>query len=199
MRELLEHGTRVPATVVTAPHPRRGDATIEVTYPVGDTRRAAVIKLSTGQRFEVYQQVLVAYDPADPARVRTLDDANDDPVRSFWNLVPLLAGLAGTPVAAFAAASWARRCHPVRRTGWHPASVVVTPVGRVFAAEGGGIELSGGLSIRRPTRFASAGPQPAWIGGEGTWMTVLFPRDGGKSRYAVPARASTSPLPARAR
>ncbi|WP_435118483.1 hypothetical protein [Amycolatopsis thermoflava] len=49
-RELLEHGTRVSATVVTAPDPRKGNATIEVTYPAGDTRRAAVIKLSTRQR-----------------------------------------------------------------------------------------------------------------------------------------------------
>ncbi|MFJ8817985.1 hypothetical protein [Amycolatopsis thermoflava] len=49
-RELLEHGTRVSATVVTAPDPRKGNATIEVTYPAGDTRRAAMIKLSTRQR-----------------------------------------------------------------------------------------------------------------------------------------------------
>ncbi|GHE91339.1 hypothetical protein GCM10017786_24720 [Amycolatopsis deserti] len=200
-RELLETGTRVTATVVTATQPRRGDGTIEVTYPVGDTRRAALIELDTTQRFQPYQQVLVIYDPADPGRVRTLDDTNTDPVRLSMFVVPGLAGLAGTPVAAFAAVSWLRRYSSARRTGWHPASVVVTPVGRVFAsyAEGGEIELSGGLSTRQPTRFESAERRPAWVGGEGTWMTVLFPRDGGKSPYAIPARASTPLLPTRHR
>ncbi|GAA3843852.1 hypothetical protein [Amycolatopsis tucumanensis] len=70
------------------------------------SRDAAVIKLSTAQRFKVYEQELVVHDPA---RVRTLDDENADDVRSFWIYVPLLAGLAGAPAAGRAGVRDLRR------------------------------------------------------------------------------------------
>ncbi|WP_143271333.1 DUF3592 domain-containing protein [Amycolatopsis echigonensis] len=198
-QELLDSGVRVTARVYFVTEPSKGSWTIDVTYPVGDAWRTAEIRLETKRDFDLGQEVPVIYDPEDPGRVRTPEDENTSDVQLSLFVEPLLAGLGGVPFAAWAAVGWVRRYRAVRRTGWHPASVLVTPTGQIFATyfQGGKIELGGVLSTRRATRFAHGERQRAWVGGEASTMVVLFPREGGKRPYAVPVQAETPLSPPR--
>ena len=192
-RELLEHGTRVTGTVLSVQDKARSRWTISVAYPAGGTWHTAEIGLDTKRLILVRQAVTVIYDPADLARVRTPEDKNTSDVQLSLCLEPLGAGLAGIPFGALTAAGWIRRYRSVRRTGWHPASVVVSPVGQIFAEyfQGGRIELGGVVSIRRATRFAQEEPRRAWIGGEAEAMILLLPREGRKKPFVLPVRAQT--------
>ncbi|NIH87206.1 DUF3592 domain-containing protein [Amycolatopsis granulosa] len=189
-QDRLDHGTRVTGTVVGTYTPHRGLWAIYVCYPLGETSRTARIKLEHRKQFAVGDPVTVIYDPADPARVRTPEDENPTDFETWLGGVPFPVGLIGVLIAGAASVSWLRRYAAVRRTGWHPASVVVDDVGRIFVTypDRSTLELGGVVSIRRATRVAGE-PRRAWIGGEAWPMVMLVERDYGKRPYLVPVRA----------
>ncbi|TVT00453.1 hypothetical protein FNH07_31615, partial [Amycolatopsis bartoniae] len=147
-QNLLDHGTRVTATVIGEYSQSKGDGAIYVLYPAGGTLRTAKIRLDE-HPFEVGDTVTVIYDPADPGRVRTAEAENLSDFQLWLGFVPLLAGLTGTLIAGAATVGWFRRYCAVRRTGWHPASVVVDEIGRIFVtyADRSHVELGGVLSV----------------------------------------------------
>ncbi|MTD58901.1 DUF3592 domain-containing protein [Amycolatopsis pithecellobii] len=197
--ELLQTGARVTGTVVSVAEPAKSSWTITVDYPVGATWRKADIRLETKREFVPGQEVLVIYDREDPGRVRTPLDDNTGDVQLSLFVEPMLAGLAGIPFGAMAMVRWARRYRAVRQSGWHAASVLVAPGGRISAryVRGGELQLDGVLSTHRAARFATGEPRKAWIGGEASTMVVLFSRENGKKPYAVPVRAAAPLSPAR--
>jgi hypothetical protein len=193
-QRLLDTGTKVTGTVYDSSLTAGGS--IDVSYPVGGVMMTAHIKLSSKRSFAQGAKVEVFYDPAEPTRVRTADDANDSPFMGMF-FVPLGAALFGFPFAAVATTGWFRRHHAVRRTGWHPASVRAVKFGsslptiyvRYTAGGGGEITMRSVASTHGAMRLARDKPHLAWIGGEDRAMVVLFPRDDGKRPYAVPARS----------
>jgi hypothetical protein len=160
--------------------------------------------LDTNRPFALGQTVTVIYDPADPGRVRTVEDENLSPIPEFLFISLLVSGVCGIPFSLGAATGWFRRYLAVRRTGWHPAFVWVSWVGQRTASmevrysRGGEVSLRAALSTHIPPRFTFNRRQQAWVGGRARAMVVVFPRDGNKHPRLVPGRARTTlTMPAR--
>lgn len=193
--DLLSHGRWVTGFVVGTTTPTRGEWTITVDYPVNDVRLRARIPLDAKATYHPGDDIVVIYDGANPTRVRTVGDENKDP-RTGLVAIPILLGLTA-PLPALRTAGWARRHRAARRTGWHSANVLVAMHTRALTATyqlGDRIDLhTARHNVRDPAQLAETGWQRAWISGDGSAMTVLFPQEKGKRPAILPVRA-TSPL-----
>lgn len=204
---LLATGTHVTGRVLDAYHPRRGSSTIYVEYPVGQDWKFAEISWESDRAYVPGQAITVVYDPADPTRVRTPDETNDD---QFWSWVcgiGALGALGGIPFSALAAVNWRRRYRAVRRTGWRIASVTVVPdypVRKNRHMPDIHVEYRDGSRIMLRAAQSSHGSVPlkkqpnrlAWIGGTDQDIVVLFPHGRWRTPpYAVPAYPLTAREP----
>ncbi|MDX3188871.1 DUF3592 domain-containing protein [Streptomyces sp. MN03-5084-2B] len=202
--ELLATGARVPGVVLSVDVPVKGTPSMRVRY--GD--RTAKIVLDSGRRYHVGEAVTVIVDPADPARVRTPEEANENEFVFLLCIGLLLLGLFGTPFAAGAAIGWRRRAAAVAVTGWRVATVDVVPdrsgtgrrrqppTLRVRYRDGTGIRLRTLPSTHGAQALADFTDRLAWAAGWGREMVVLFPN--GPRRpgpYSVPAAAKAPRLP----
>ncbi len=164
--------------------------------------------MTSGLRYTEGGTITVIYDPANPARVRTLREDGVDHRESavFW-----LAGLYVVMVAGFflvASFRWRQRYQAVLRTGWRPASVTVQPDYSVFKSghlpdilvdyrDGSRTELRASTSSHGCAPLRRRPGRPAWVGGSGKDMVVLLPTGRRLPRpYLVPAfgrKARTDP------
>lgn len=211
---LLKTGERVTGEVLGVYKHSRSADKIYVAYPVvSGERRYAEIVWDSGRPYTEGQQITVIYDKADPARVRTPDETNDDQTWTWVLAIGLIAGLSGLVFSSIAAVNWWRRYRAVRATGWRIASVTVVPdypVRRNRHMPDINVEYRDGSRITLRAATSSHGSVPlkhrpkrrAWIGGTDRDMVVLFPH--GRWReppYAVPAYAldlRAAPRPAAA-
>ncbi|RSM42691.1 hypothetical protein DMA12_20950 [Amycolatopsis balhimycina DSM 5908] len=208
---LLKTGTRVTGEVLGVYKHSRGEDTIHVEYPVGygdvayptgygDLRFADIV-WDSGRSYRKGQRITVIYDKADPARVRTLEETNDDPAWTWVLTVGTAAGGIGLVLSVIAAVNWRRRSRAVRATGWRIASVTVVPDKpmrsnrhlpdiNVRYRDGTTITLRAATSSHGAAPLKHEPNRRAWIGGTDRDMVVLFPH--GRWReppYAVPAYA----------
>ncbi|MGW4393912.1 DUF3592 domain-containing protein [Amycolatopsis nivea] len=196
---LLATGARTAGEVLSVDDPldRRGASSMRVRYVAGGTSRIAEIVRKSGRNYSPGESVTVVYDPADPDDVRTTEEQNDNQALVGIYLVPMLLALLGLPSAAVAAVGWRRRRREVRRTGWRAAAVTVVPDPAprktrgpdilVRYRDGSGICLSQTWSTRGCAVLKDA---PAWVGGTGRDMVVLFPHGRWRRRpNAMPAVA----------
>ena len=199
---LLKTGARVTGEVLGVYKHSQSADKIYVTYPVGSgDRRYADIVWDSGRLYTEGQQITVIYDKADPARVRTLDETNDDQSWTWVLVIGTVAGLSGLVFSVIAVVNWRRRYRAVRATGWRIASVTVVPdypVRRnrhmpdidVEYRDGSRITLRAATSTHGSVPLKHQPNRRAWIGGTDRDMVVLFPH--GRRRkppYAVPAYA----------
>jgi hypothetical protein len=208
---LLKTGVRVTGEVLGVYKHSRGDDTIHVEYPVGygdvayptghGDLRFATIVWDSGRQYTEEQRITVVYDKADPARVRTLDETNDDPTWTWVLAMATAAGTIGLVLSAIAAVNWRRRRRAVLATGWRIASVTVVPDKpmrsnrhlpdiHVEYRDGSRITLRAAMSTHGAAPLKNEPNRRAWIGGTDRDMVVLFPH--GRWReppYAVPAYA----------
>ncbi|MFG1642212.1 DUF3592 domain-containing protein [Amycolatopsis sp. NPDC049252] len=199
---LLKTGTRVTGEVLGVYQHRRSSDTIYVAYPVGDGHlRYADIVWDSGRQYTKGQQITVVYDQADPDRVRTPDETNDDETWLWVLLIGMIAGASGLVFSVIAAVNWRRRHRAVSATGWRIASVTVVPdypvrKGRhmpdieVAYRDGTRITLRAATSSHGSVPLKHEPNRRAWIGGTDRDMVVLFPH--GRWReppFAVPAYA----------
>ncbi|MFJ7217196.1 DUF3592 domain-containing protein [Amycolatopsis sp. NPDC098790] len=199
--DLLATGVREPGEVVRLFDPVKGAAHIWVRH--GD--RTDEIVWDSGRDYHVGDEVTVVYDPADPARVRTTDEKNEDRVELGFGVVPMLAALFGLPFSIAAAAGWRRRLRAVTRTGWRRAGVSVAPELAHGVTRGKAVVLHAGfrdgtaIALRRSAAIRALPGMPAWenrqgwVGGWGGSMVVAF-EDGPAvlPAYAIRERVSRS-------
>ncbi|MFJ7212993.1 DUF3592 domain-containing protein [Amycolatopsis sp. NPDC098790] len=189
---LLREGVQVPGTVLEFDQrPRR----IHVEYSVRGEAHFASIPVSSKQRYVEGSPVTVVYDPADPSHARTTLEDGLDPrgIVLFWMfgvglLIAVVLSLIGW-------GRWSLRYRAVQRTGWRPAAVTVRPdlASRyrhrpdlhVEYRDGSRAELRATLSSHGSTWLRHQESRPAWVGGSGEEMVVLFDTD--PRPYAVPA------------
>ncbi|MDX3195407.1 DUF3592 domain-containing protein [Streptomyces sp. MN03-5084-2B] len=199
---LLETGARVTGEVLGAYKHSRSEDVIHVRYPVGDgDYRYADITWDSGRQYTRGERITVIYDKADPDRVRTPDEPNDD---ETWMLVLTVGGIAGVSGFVFsviAAVGWRRRHRAVLATGWRIASVTVVPDYPVRSNRHmPDIEVAyrdrSRITLRAATSSHGSVPlkhepdRRAWIGGTDRDMVVLFPHGRWRTPpYAVPAYA----------
>ncbi|MEV7096427.1 DUF3592 domain-containing protein [Amycolatopsis sp. NPDC051045] len=194
--ELLRDGVRVTGKVLQAvDRPRK----IHFSYAVQGDLRFATIAVNSGRRYAEGGPVTVIYDPANPARVRTLlEDGVDRRASAAWWLLAFCVLMAAA-FSMVASIRWRRRHRAVLRTGWRPAAVTVQPdrpirTGRhlpdilVEYRDGSRAELRASTSSHGSTPLRHQPGRPAWVGGSGQDMVVLFPTGRWLRRpYAVPA------------
>ncbi|MDQ7802435.1 DUF3592 domain-containing protein [Amycolatopsis sp. A133] len=198
--ELLATGARTSGEVVSVQNLTRGRMTFQVRY---GTRTAKIVRGSKDS-YAAGEKVTVIYDRADPDRVRTTKEENEDQFAVNLGIVSIVAGSLGTLFAAWAAVGWWRRARAVAATGWRNATVDVVrvfpgtgkslrrppPEIHVRYREGTGIVLRAVSSTHGANALADFTDRLAWVGGWGRHMVVLFPN--GPRRpgpYAVPAYA----------
>ncbi|WP_410612821.1 DUF3592 domain-containing protein [Amycolatopsis sp. lyj-109] len=194
--DLLRNGVRVTGTVLQAEDRPRA---IHVSYDVQGDLRFATIAVNSGRRYTEGGTVTVIYDPANPARVRTpLEDGMDHRGSVFFWILALCA-LTAAALSLVASIRWRRRHRAVLRTGWRPASITVQPdypirTGRhlpdilVEYRDGSRAELRASMSSHGSTSLRHQPGRPAWVGGSGKDMVVIFPTGRRRHRpYAVPA------------
>jgi hypothetical protein len=168
--DLLHTGFHEIGVVVGVFHNPKGASYIRVSH--GD--RTDAIIWESDRDYHVGEQVIVIYDPADPARVRTADEQNEDQVLLGFGMVPVLAALFGLPFSIGMAAGRRRRIRAVERTGWRPAGVTDWE-GKTLSAEfrdGTAIELRRSWALLRLSPSAGWKNKQAWVGGWGKSMVV---------------------------
>lgn len=210
---LLKSGARVTGEVLGVHPQSRSEGTIHVAYPVGDRYRYADIVWDSGRPYTQGQQITVVYDKADPTRVRTLDETNDDPTLTWVLPMVTAAGGIGLVLSVIAAVNWRRRHRAVLATGWRIASVTVVPDKpmrsnrhlpdiHVDYRDGSRITLRAATSTHGAAPLKNEPNRRAWIGGTDRDMVVLFPHGRwSEPPYAVPAYAlnlRAAPQPAAA-
>jgi hypothetical protein len=198
--DLLATGTRFEGVVLSVHDRVRSTSWIEV----GFGARTVRIVRNSEHRYHVGEGVTVVVDPADPERVRTTEELNDDQVLFGVVVVLLVAGFGGAPIAVTASVGWRRRARAVAATGWRVATVDVVPDrtrGRnrhlpdvhVRYRDGTRIVLRAARSLHCARPMAVYTDRLAWIGGWGPDMVVLFPN--GPHRpgpYVIPASARSA-------
>jgi hypothetical protein len=206
---LLATGTRTTGEVLTVLDSRK--PSMWVRYTAGGMSQTAEIVRSSGRHYKPGESVTVVYNPTDPEDARTTEETNYNQYLVGFCVVPMLLALLFLPLSVVAAARWRRRYHAVRRTGWRAASVTVLPdypvrKGRhapdiqVRYRDGSTIWLRASSSTHGATVLKDEPNQPAWVGGTGRDMVVLFPQARWrKLPYAVPAFAKDQRRPCRAR
>ncbi len=200
--ELLATGARTTGEVVSVQHLGKGRMAFRVRY---GTRTAEIVR-DSADSYSVGEKVTVVYDPADPGRVRTTKETNENRFAVNLGIVSIVAGSLGTVFAAVAAVGWWLRARAVTATGWRNATVDIVrrhPTGRALKRpppdihvryrEGTGIVLRAVPSTHGANALADFTDRLAWVGGWGRRMVVLFPNGPGRpGPYAVPAIALTS-------
>jgi hypothetical protein len=167
--DLLDTGFHEPGVVVGVFHHSKGTSYIRVSH--GD--RTDDIVWESNRDYQVGEQVIVIYDPADPARVRTADEPNEGEVRLGVGVVPILAALFGLPFSIGVAAGWRRRLRAVERTGWRRAGVSDEQV-ELHA----GFRDGTAVALRRSWALLALSPsagwknKQGWVGGWGKSMVV---------------------------
>jgi hypothetical protein len=167
--DLLGTGFHEPGVVVGVFHHSKGTSYIRVSH--GD--RTDDIVWESNRDYQVGEQVIVIYDPADPARVRTADEPNEGEVRLGVGVVPILAALFGLPFSIGVAAGWRRRLRAVERTGWRRAGVSDEQV-ELHA----GFRDGTAVALRRSWALLALSPsagwknKQGWVGGWGKSMVV---------------------------
>jgi hypothetical protein len=167
--DLLATGFHEPGVVVNVHASARGTPNIWVRH--GD--RTDRIIWESDHAYYVGEQLVVIYDPADPARVRTADESNEDDAQLGFGVVPMLAALFGLPFSIGAAAGWRRRLRAVERTGWRRAGVSDEQV-ELHA----GFRDGTAVALRRSWAFLGLSPsagwknKQGWVGGWGKSMVV---------------------------
>ncbi len=184
---LLHYGTRVPGQVTAVRKARRESGfLLDICYLSGGVVKNIVIRPESDLSYVAGQAVTVIYDPADPTRIRTVEERNIG--EGTWTGIYLLflAGLAGTAGSAPVVAGWVRRQRRARITGWRETTVVQAPwVVRsrlllvVTFADQSRIVLRPMASSSYAAGQATGGrPVEARVSGTGGAMTVLVPRAG---------------------
>jgi hypothetical protein len=154
----------------------RAKGTSYAWVPHGDRTDKTVWESDHG--YYVGDQVVVIHDPADPTRVRTADDENEDQVQLAFGIVPMLVALFGLPFWIGRAAGWRRRIRTVERTGWRRAGVTDGPgphEGRYLDAkfrDGTDVTLRRSWAFLRLSPSAGWQNKQAWVGGWGKAMVV---------------------------
>lgn len=198
---LLATGARTAGEVLSVDDPvnGRGASSMRVGYAAGGTSWTAEIVRNSGRSYSPGESVTVVYDPADPGDVRTTEEENDNQALVGFYVVPMLLALPGLPFALVAAVGWRRRHRAVRRTGWRAAEVTVVP-GSTPRSRSGPVVLvryrdGSGIRLRQAMSTHGCGlvrEEPAWVGGTGRDMVVLFPYSRWRRRpNAVPAVAES--------
>lgn len=140
--------------------------------------RTDVLVRDSDRDYRVGEEVIVVYDPADPSRVRTADESNEDDSQLALGVVPMLAALFGLPFSIGLAAGWRRRIRAVERTGWRRAGVSDGPIahdGRNLHTE---FRDGTAITLRRSWALLALSPsagwknKQAWVGGWGKAMVV---------------------------
>ncbi len=191
---LLQNGVHAPGTVLKLEQRPRG---IYVEYSVRGETHFASVPVSSKQRYVEGSPVTVVYDPADPSHARTTLEDGLDPRGSvfFWMLG--LGLLTAVVLSLIGWGRWSLRHRAVLRTGWRPATVTVVPDSatryrhrpdlHVEYHDGSRAGLRATLSSHRSTGLRHQADRPAWVGGAGGEMVVLFETGPGQRPYAVPA------------
>ncbi|MEQ0564735.1 DUF3592 domain-containing protein [Amycolatopsis sp. NEAU-NG30] len=206
---LLATGTHTAGVVEAVHTPRSGHGTpsMQVRYYAAGTTLTAEISRDSDHAYEVGEPVTVVYDPADPGHVRTPEEKNDNPYLMGLFVVPMLLSFGAVPMALVAIRRWGQRYQAVRHTGWRSATVTVVPdypvrKGRhtpdihVRFRDGSEIALRASMSTHGATIMKGRPDRPAWVGGWGRDMVVLFPDAPLHRRpYAVPAYARSARQP----
>lgn len=173
--DLLKTGRQANGVVVTFAHADRGNSSMSVDYRAGSESRRARVVVDSGRHYLPGQAVTVFYDPADPARVRTTEERNND---DSWVLVmPLPLLLGGVVGSAGTALGWWRRYRGVCRTGWQPVTATVVGLTRYtlyleVRHRGGCTPLA---ADSNHLRFLGGGDRPVWLGGKGRYPVLLVP------------------------
>ncbi len=171
--DLLHTGFHEIGEVVSV-RQSRGTTYIRVSH--GD--RTDVLVRHSDRDYEVGEEVIVIYDPADPSRVRTADEPNPSDSQLAFGVVPMLAALFGLPFWIGRAAGWRRRIRAVERTGWRRAGVSDGPGahdGRNLHTE---FRDGTAITLRRSWAFLRLSPsagwknKQGWVGGWGKAMVV---------------------------
>jgi hypothetical protein len=168
--DLLATGFHEPGVIVNVAARARGTSYIWVRH--GD--RTDGIIWDSDRDYHIGEQVVVIYDPADPARVRTADEQNENQVVLGFGVVPILAAVFGLPFSIGVAAGWRRRIRAVERTGWRPAGVTDWE-GKTLRAEfrdGTAVALRRSWALLRLSPSAGWKNKQGWIGGWGKSMVV---------------------------
>ncbi|WP_372668777.1 DUF3592 domain-containing protein [Amycolatopsis kentuckyensis] len=170
--DLLHTGFHEIGVVVDVRY-SRGTTFIEVSHG----NRTDVLVRDSDRDYSVGEEVIVIYDPADPSRVRTADESNEDDSQLALGVVPMLAALFGLPFWTGRAAGWRRRIRAVGRTGWRRAGVTdeLGSSGRYLHTE---FRDGTDATLRRSWAFLRLSPsagwknKQAWVGGWGKAMVV---------------------------
>lgn len=172
--DLLATGFHEPGVVVNVHASAKGTPYIWVRH--GD--RTDGIIWESDHDYYIGEEVVVIYDPADPARVRTADEPNENQALLGSGVVPMLAALFGLPFSIGLAAGWRRRIRAVERTGWRPALASEGPGphdGRYLNAKfRDGTEVTLRRSWGALALSSSAGwkNKQVWVGGWDKTMVV---------------------------
>ncbi|MCR6482803.1 DUF3592 domain-containing protein [Amycolatopsis sp. OK19-0408] len=193
--QLLEDGVRATGTVLRFDDDPRA---IRLSFDVRGELRYATVPVHSGRRYIEGRTLTVIYDPANLSRVRTVleDGVDPRPAALLWLLALGVLVCAGFSLVA--SLRWRRRHRAVVRTGWRAASVTVQPDYPVRALrhlpdilveyrDGSRAELRASTSSHGSTRMRHQPERPAWVGGSGPDMVVLFSRGDLRRPYAVPA------------
>ncbi|MEC3980046.1 DUF3592 domain-containing protein [Amycolatopsis sp. H20-H5] len=197
--ELLRIGTRVPGTVVDVHKPSKSDWYIEVRYRASGVERTADVTLDTYDGgYRTGDPVVVVYDPADPARLRTDRERNEP---GFPNLVvggSILLFLLALPFLTLAVVNWRRRRVAIRRAGWRrgvartdrwnkrePVEIRV----RFDTGDDASFVALRTTMAAVPRKLVKASKLRVWVGGDGRALVVVFVR----ARVLIPVKPERQP------
>jgi hypothetical protein len=196
-QRLLDQGDQTAGIVASVHNARRGMSTITVQFLQRGIVRTAKVNRDSDRDYAPGQGVTVVYDPADPERVRTLDERNDNEFVTGGAYFLVLVACVMIPLSAVAARGWQRRHRAVRTSGWRAGTAHVThaPSQRATFAvkyrDGSRITLKAATSTHTPPAFGQFRGVPVWVGGAGRNMVVLLRRGRiRKALHAVPVRAA---------
>ncbi|WP_410566747.1 DUF3592 domain-containing protein [Amycolatopsis sp. cmx-4-61] len=197
---LLRTGVHSDGTVLAVRRKSKAGAFIEVGYVFGGAPKRVWIDHTSDREYAVGDHVVVATDPARPARVRTADEPNEDRATSSAAVLMLIAGVVLFPVGVVRRIRWGQRLAAARRTGWYPAEVTIAPHRRLTAADHHPPDLrityrdgptidARGAHAYGVAELADRPRRAVWVAGTGDNLAVLFPAGvKGKRPYLVPAR-----------
>jgi len=182
---LLRDGTRVPG-YVTDVRESKNSKFLGVRYFLHGVPSRYTFRRDSDVSYVVGQPVTVVYDPADPARIRTVEEKNIGYGARTGSVATMLAGVAVTVWSAIVAVGWVVRRRWTRATGWRRASVEqpvreprspLTLVAR-FADHSELFLRPTKASLYVASQATGGRPVRAFVSGTGGAMTVLVPREG---------------------
>ncbi|GLY40147.1 hypothetical protein Amsp01_061700 [Amycolatopsis sp. NBRC 101858] len=199
--ELLRTGARADGTI-EAVHELRNGSLLDIRYPLAGRSRTTTIQANSG-RYAAGDHVTVVVDPARPARVRTVEEPNEDPRVLAAAVALLVVGGVTLPIAVLRRIRWAKRLAAARRTGWCPAVVTVVPDRRLAAKnhhapdleiryDDGTTATARGAHAFGVAALGDRPRRPAWVAGYGPNLSVLFREGPGGGPFLVPATERAS-------